>query len=135
MLKLNRTYTDFSGNQRTEDFFFNLTKAECLEMEMSTAGGMQQMMQRIIDAQDMPTIIATFKKIILQAYGEKSPDGKRFIKSKELSEAFSQTNAYSDLFMELSTNADVASKFVNGIVPEDVEPGSSIPAPALHSVH
>ena len=135
MLKLNRTYTDFSGNQRTEDFFFNLTKAECLEMEMSTAGGMQQMMQRIIDAQDMPTIIATFKKIILQAYGEKSPDGKRFIKSKELSEAFSQTNAYSDLFMELSTDADAAAKFVNGIVPEDVEPGSSIPAPALHPVH
>ena len=135
MLKLNRTYTDFSGNQRTEDFFFNLTKAECLEMEMSTAGGMQQMMQRIIDAQDMPTIIATFKKIILQAYGEKSPDGKRFIKSKELSEAFSQTNAYSDLFMELSTDADAASKFVNGIVPKDVEPGSSIPAPVLHPVH
>ena len=135
MLKLNRTYTDFSGNQRTEDFYFNLTQAECLEMEMSTAGGMQQMMQRIIDAQDMPTIIATFKKIILQAYGEKSPDGKRFVKSKELSDAFSQTNAYSDLFMELSTDADKAAKFVNGIVPKDEEPGSSIPAPALHPVH
>lgn len=133
MLKLNRTYTDFSGNQRTEDFYFNLTKAECLEMEMSTEGGMEQMLRRIVAAQDMPTIIATFKKIILNAYGEKSPDGKRFIKSKELSDAFAQTNAYSDLFIELSTDAEAAAKFVNGIVPADEPaPGSSIPAPALN---
>lgn len=135
MLKLNRTYTDFSGNQRTEDFFFNLTKAECLEMELSTEGGMEQMMRRIIAAQDMPTIAATFKKIILSAYGEKSPDGRRFIKSKELSDAFSQTNAYSDLYWELSTDADAAAKFVNGIIPTETTPGSSIPAPALNLVH
>ena len=133
MLKQTRTYTDFSGNQRTEDFYFNLTKAECLEMEMSTEGGMEQMIRRIIAAQDMPTIMATFKKIILAAYGEKSPDGKRFMKSKEISQAFCETQAYSDLFIELSTDADAAAKFVNAIIPaNEPAPGSSIPAPALN---
>ena len=133
MLKKTMTYTDYANNQRTEDFYFNLTKAECLEMEMSEEGGMEQMLRRIIAAQDMPTIIATFKKIILKAYGEKSPDGRRFIKSKELSDAFSQTEAYSDLFIELSTNAEAAAKFINAVVPKDEPaPGSSIPAPALN---
>lgn len=116
MYKITKEYTDYSDNKRTEDFYFNLTEAECLEMEMSTDGGMEQMLRRIIKAQDMPTIVATFKKIILKAYGEKSPDGRRFIKSEELSTAFSQTEAYSELFMELSTNAELAAKFVNATI-------------------
>lgn len=123
MLKKTITYTDYSGNERTEDFYFNLSKAECLEMEMSTDGGMEQMLRRIIAAQDMPTIIDTFKKIILKAYGEKSPDGKRFIKIDDkgvsVSNAFSQTEAYSDLFIELSTNADAAAKFINAVIPNE----------------
>ena len=116
MYKITKEYTDYSDNKRTEDFYFNLTEAECLEMEMSTEGGMEQMLRRIIAAQDMPTIMATFKKIILKAYGEKSPDGRRFIKSEELSTAFSQTEAYSDLFVELSTNAEAAAKFINATI-------------------
>ena len=84
---------------------------------MGTTGGMVEMINKIVAAQDAPAIIDMFKKMILKAYGEKSADGKRFIKSKELSEAFSQTEAYSQLFMELATDADAASKFVNGIVP------------------
>ena len=88
-----------------------------MEMEMGTTGGMVEMINKIVAAQDAPAIIDMFKKMILKAYGEKSADGKRFIKSKELSEAFSQTEAYSQLFMELATDADAASKFVNGIVP------------------
>lgn len=117
MLKKTITYTDYNGSERTEDFYFNLTKAEIMEMEMSTTGGLTEMINRIVAAQDAPAIIEIFKKLILKAYGEKSPDGKRFIKSEELSTAFSQTEAYSQLFMELATNADEASKFVNGIVP------------------
>lgn len=119
MLKKTITYTDYSGNERTEDFYFNLSKAEVMEMEMSTSGGLAQMIQRIVAAQDAPAIIDIFKKLILKAYGEKSPDGKRFVKSEELSTAFSQTEAYSQLFMELATNADEAAKFVNGIVPAE----------------
>ena len=118
MLKKTITYTDYNGNERTEDFYFNLTKAEAMEMEMSTAGGMETYVKRITDAQDTPAIIKVFKELILKAYGEKSLDGKRFEKSEEISNAFAQTEAYSELFMELATNTDAASKFVNGIMPK-----------------
>ena len=117
MLKKTIKYTDYNGNERTEDFYFNLTNAEVTEMEMSTAGGLAEMISRVVAAQDAPSIIKIFKELILKAYGEKSADGKRFIKSEEISTAFSQTEAYSILFMELATDADAAAKFVNGIVP------------------
>jgi len=130
MLKKTITYEDYDGNKRTEDFYFNLSKAEILEMEMGVSGGMTQMLNRIIAEQDSEKIIKTFKEIILKAYGEKSPDGKRFIKSEELSTAFSQTEAFSQLFMELATDADAAAKFVNGIIP--VATTQSIPAPVTH---
>lgn len=118
MLKKTITYTDYNGNERTEDFYFNLTKAEIMEMEMSTTGGLAEMIKRIVAAQDAPAIIKVFKELILKAYGEKSPDGKKFIKSEELSNSFAQTEAYSQLFMELATNADAAADFVNGITPK-----------------
>lgn len=118
MLYKTITYTDYNGTERTEDFYFNLTEAEVMEMEMSTSGGLAEMINRIVAAQDAPSIIAVFKKLLLKAYGVKSPDGKRFIKSDALSEEFSQTEAYSQLFMELATNSDKASEFVNGIVPK-----------------
>ena len=117
MLKKTITYTDYNGTERTEDFYFNLSKAEIMEMEMGVEGGLVEMINKIVAAKDAPAIIAIFKKLILQAYGEKSADGKRFIKSEEIATAFSQTEAYSDLYMELATNADEAAKFVNGIVP------------------
>lgn len=117
MLKKTITYTDYNGSERTEDFYFNLSKAELMEMELSTTGGLAETIQRIVKAQDAPAIIKIFKDLVLKAYGEKSPDGKRFIKSKELADSFAQTEAYSDLFMELATNADAAAEFVNGIVP------------------
>lgn len=121
MLKKTMTYTDYNGNQRTEDFYFNLTKAEILEMEMTTTGGLAEMIQRIVAAQDIPAIVKIFKELVLKAYGQKSPDGKRFIKSAELTEEFAQTEAYSDLFMELSTDAEKAQQFINGIVPADID--------------
>jgi hypothetical protein len=130
MLKKTITYEDYDGNKRTEDFYFNLSKAEIMEMELSVSGGMTQMLNRIIAEQDSEKIIKTFKEIILKAYGEKSPDGKRFIKSEELSTAFSQTEAFSQLFMELATDADAAAKFVNGIIP--VATTQSTPAPVTH---
>lgn len=118
MLKKTITYTDYNGVERTEDFYFNLSKAELTEMEMSTTGGLSEMITKIVAAQDIPSIIKIFKELILKAYGEKSPDGKRFIKSRELSEAFSQTEAYSILFIELAGDADKAAAFVNGMAPD-----------------
>jgi hypothetical protein len=120
MLKKLIEYTDYNGKKRKENFYFNLTKAELMEMELGVDGGMQQMIQLIIDKQDIPKIMDAFKRIILKAYGEKSPDGRRFIKSKELSEAFSQTEAYANLYMELVTDANAAAAFINSIVPEEV---------------
>ena len=120
MLKKTITYTDYNGQERTEDFYFNLNKAEIMEMEMSTAGGLAENIQKIVSAQDAPAIIKIFKDLVLRAYGEKSADGKRFIKTDELREAFSQTEAYSELFMQLATDADEAAKFINGIVPSDI---------------
>lgn len=117
MLKKTITFTDYNGTSRTEDFYFNLTKAEIIEMEMGTSGGLAEMIKRIVAAQDAPAIIKVFKELILKAYGVKSPDGRRFIKSQELSDEFSQTEAYAELFTELAQDADKAAEFVNGIVP------------------
>ena len=118
MLKKTITYTDYNGVERTEDFYFNLTKAEVMEMEMSTSGGLSEMINKIVATQDVPAIIKIFKDIILKSYGEKSLDGKKFVKSEELSNAFSQTEAYSMLFMELATDTEAASNFINAIVPD-----------------
>lgn len=120
MLKKEITYTDYNGTQRTESFHFNLSKAEIMEMELGTTGGYTELVQKIIEAQDTASLIKIFKDLILKSYGEKSLDGKRFIKSEEISAGFAQTEAYSELFMELATDDKAAADFVNGIIPADV---------------
>lgn len=120
MLKKRIKYVDYDGNQREEDFYFNLSKAEITELELTTEGGLEQLIEKIVDAKDTKQIIKFFKKIILMSYGEKSPDGKRFIKNDELTEAFTQTEAYSELFMELASDENAASNFINGIIPRDL---------------
>lgn len=133
MLKKTITYTDYNDVERTEDFYFNLSKAELMEMEMSISGGLTEMINKIVATKDAPSIIKLFKDLVLKAYGEKAADGKRFIKSEELATEFSQTEAYSQLFMELATNADAASAFVEGIMPADMQKqlkasGKTLPA-------
>ncbi|NLD46404.1 MAG: hypothetical protein GX660_04295 [Clostridiaceae bacterium] len=118
MVKKTITYIDYDGNERTEDFYFNLTKAEVAEMEYSEAGGLSKVIEKISATKDSKKIIEIFKELILKAYGEKSLDGRRFIKTQELRDAFSQTEAYSDLFVELSKSADAAAEFINGIIPQ-----------------
>jgi hypothetical protein len=121
MLKKTMTYTDFDGVQRTEDFYFNLTKAEVLEMEMSYPGGLGAYLRSIVAANNVPVLMDKFKWVIEKAYGVRSPDGKRFIKNPEVLADFTQTEAYSDLFVELATNAASASAFINAIVPKTAE--------------
>lgn len=131
MLKKTITYTDYDGNERTEDFYFNLSKAELMEMNLSAKGGLEKYIQAMIKAEDNAQIVATFKEILLKSYGEKSLDGKRFIKSKELSEEFSQTEAYSELFMQLITDDKSMADFINGVVPQEVsEYSKSVPMPS-----
>lgn len=121
MIKKTISYTDYNGNERTENFYFHLTKAEVARMEMSTKGGMSEMINRIVAAQDTPSLIAIFEEMIQKSYGVKTPDGRGFVKRKEDLESFMSTEAYSQLFMELVTDADAAAKFLNGIFPPDVD--------------
>lgn len=127
MLKKTIKYTDYDGNERTEDFFFNLSKAEVLELEMGTNGGMTNLIKKIVAEQDMARITSIFKDIIMKAYGEKSLDGKYFDKSPELSARFSHTEAYSELFMEL-LDPDKCTAFINAIIPQDPNAKSSAPS-------
>lgn len=111
------TYTDFDGNERTETFHFNLTKAELIDLETSTDGGLEKKIEKIIASKDTKEIMNMFKDIILKSYGVKSDDGKRMIKTPEVVQEFTQTEAYSELFIELATDADAATAFINGIIP------------------
>lgn len=120
MLKKTIKFTDYDGNPREEDFYFNLTKAELSIMEMSHVGGFRKKMERIIKAQDGPALIEAFQDIIQTAYGVKSDDGRRFIKSPELFEEFKQTEAYSELIMELLGSEKGAAEFIAQVMPQDV---------------
>lgn len=118
MLKKTITYTDYDGNSRTEDFWFNLSKAEIIRLEFSESGGMEKLLNKMIAEQDSKKLMNMFETLILTAYGEKSGDGKRFIKSEELSTAFKQTEAYSELIVELLSDEKSASEFVNKVMPQ-----------------
>ena len=120
MLKKTNKYVDYNGVEREEDFYFDLSKAEITEMELSQDGGMSNLIQKIVNTKDMPSLIKIFKQLILKSYGEKSADGRRFIKSEQLSTEFTQTPAYSELFMELATDEKAAANFINSIVPQEV---------------
>ena len=150
MLKKTITYVDFDGNKRTEDFFFNITKAELMEMELSEVGGLEKMIRKIIAEQDQTKIITIFKDMIKKSYGVKSPDGRKFIKNQEVLDDFMQTEAFSDLFMELATDEEEAAKFIKGIMPADIaeevekqgnvvgipeKKNNPIPAPPLDNKH
>ena len=120
MLKKTITYTDYNGKERIEDFYFHLNQAELFEMEVSTTGGLLEYLNKIVAEQNGAALMKMFKDLILKAYGEKDLDGKHFNKSEVISNKFSQTEAYSVLFMELVTNADAAADFINGMIPADL---------------
>ena len=119
MLVKEITYTDYDGNKRTEKFYFNLNESELAELELTTPGGMREWLEKITKSVDKVEIMKTFKKILMASYGEKSPDGKRLVKSEEISTAFTQTEAYNVLFLELINGSDIAmANFINAIVPK-----------------
>ena len=127
MLKKTIEYEDWDGNKRTEDFYFNMSKSELMEMELSTEGGLKNRLERIAKKVDAPKIMEFFKEFIMKAYCEKSDDGRRLIKRKELAEAFIETPAYDILFMELLSDDEKASAFISGVLPKMDD--NSVPAP------
>lgn len=121
MIKKTVTYTDYNGVERTEDFYFNLTPAELTEMELSIEGGLTTYLKNIIVAKNVPQLIKAFKNILLASYGERSSDGRRFVKSEQITNDFVSTPAYSAIYMELVQDDEAASKFVNGLIPSDMK--------------
>lgn len=121
MLKKIYTYTDYNGVTRTETFYFHFTEAEILDMEMSAEGGFAERVQKIIDAKDQSALMKVIKNFVIDAYGVKSDDGRRFIKNEEVKTAFVESPAFSDIFMDMVTNDELAAEFVNGVIPDTMK--------------
>lgn len=120
MFKDKVTYTDYNGVEREEEFFFNLNEAELFEMQNSVRGGLTEKVKKIMETKNTPEIIKLFKEIMQMSYGVKSDDGRRFIKNKEVLDEFTQTEAYSKIYMKLATDSDYAAKFINEIIPKEI---------------
>lgn len=116
MRKETITYTDYNNVTRTEDFFFNLNEAELTALQYGVDGGLKEMLERIVKSNDNKQIMACFHELIAKSYGEKSPDGRRFVKSNELSEAFMQTEAYNELMLRFMTDASYSAEFINDVL-------------------
>ena len=121
MYKITETYTDYDDNQRTEDFYFNYSEAELTDLQFSVPGGLAGMIDKIIKTNDMPKLVELFRELIQKAYGEKSNDGRRFIKSPELTKEFTETVAYSQIYMRLATDSKAAQEFINKVVPKSMK--------------
>lgn len=118
MLKKTVTYTDYNGVERTEDFYFNLTRSELMEMHLTTEGGMDEKINSIIKAKSQPELEKLFKEILLKSYGKKSPDGRLFMKNDEIRAEFEASPVYDELYMKLFTDENTAADFVNGVIPQ-----------------
>lgn len=121
MFKVTKTYTDFNGNERTEDAYFNLTKSELADMHMSTEGGLDEKITKIANAKNNTEMYKLFKDILYKSYGVKSADGRRFVKSPELLEEFIQTPLYDAIFMDIVTSDTYANEFINGLIPKELK--------------
>ena len=121
MYKITETYTDYDDNQRTEDFYFNYSEAELADLQFSVSGGLAGMINKIIKTNDMPKLVELFRELIQKAYGEKSNDGRRFIKSPELTKEFTETVAYSQIYMRLATDSKAAQEFINKVIPKSMK--------------
>lgn len=121
MYKITETYTDYDDNQRTEDFYFNYSEAELSDLQFSVSGGLAGMIDKIIKTNDMPKLVELFRELIQNAYGEKSNDGRRFMKSPELTKEFTETVAYSQIYMRLATDSKAAQEFINKVVPKSMK--------------
>lgn len=126
MIKKTITYTDYDGTSRTEEHYFNLSKAEILNLQFEEVGGFDKMLTKIVQEHDVVKLIKLFNQIIKVSYGVKSPDGKRFMKSEEIWKEFEETEAYSQLYMELIQDSKKAADFINGILPADLHDPKAI---------
>lgn len=120
MLKKTITYVDYDGRERTEDFWFNLSKTELTKLDAELPGGVLGVLRKIIDKQDRKALVDFIETLILRSYGEKTPDGKRFVKTIDMVEEFMQTPAYDVLFMSILSDTDSQTSFINGVIPQSM---------------
>lgn len=120
MLARKIKYTNLNGEERERTFYFHFSKSEVMEMELSKEGGFEVFIQRIIDTRDQKELVKMFRDLIQESYGIKSDDGEQFIKNEKVLNEFVQSEAYSELYMELATNTDAAIEFINGIFPQQI---------------
>lgn len=120
MLKKTITYTDYDGMERTEDFWFNLSKTELTKLDAELPGGVLGVLRKIIDKKDRKALVDFIETLILRSYGEKTLDGKRFVKTPEMAEEFMQTPAYDELFMNILSDTDSQTNFINGVIPQSM---------------
>ena len=120
MLKKTITYTDYDGMERTEDFWFNLSKTELTKLDAELPGGVLGVLRKIIDKKDRKALVDFVETLILRSYGEKTLDGKRFVKTPEMAEEFMQTPAYDELFMSILSDTDSQTSFINGVIPQSM---------------
>jgi len=126
MLKKTIKYEDYNGIEREEDFYFDITRSELVEMEYGRYGGMVEFIEKMVREQDVVKITAMFKELLLKSYGEKSEDGRRFVKSEEISKGFSETPAYDEIFFELYGDADKMATFIKSILPKNMQGSSRV---------
>lgn len=120
MLKKTITYTDYDGMERTEDFWFNLSKTELTKLDAELPGGVLGVLRKIIDKKDRKALVDFIETLILRSYGEKTLDGKRFVKTPDMAEEFMQTPAYDELFMSILSDTDSQTGFINGVIPQSM---------------
>lgn len=120
MLKKTITYTDYDGMERTEDFWFNLSKTELTKLDAELPGGVLGVLRKIIDKKDRKALVDFIETLILRSYGEKTLDGKRFVKTPDMAEEFMQTPAYDELFMSILSDTDSQTSFINGVIPQSM---------------
>lgn len=128
MLKEREKYVDFNGVEREEDFYFHLTKAEIVLMEFNTKGGFEQMVKNIIDAKEEGRLASIIEELLLKAYGKKSPDGRTFDKSEEISNEFKHTMAYSNIFIRLVSDANYTAKWIESVISEPTAQKETVPS-------
>ena len=128
MIKETLTYVDYNGVERTEDFYFHLSKAEILDIETTMPNGsIEEWANSIFATREYDKLWKLFSNLVKQSYGIKSADGRRFMKSEEISKEFSETEAYPVLIEKFLTEPDFASNFFNSLV-TNVEKTSAAPA-------
>lgn len=111
MFKHSVEYVDFNGSDRKEDLYFHLSLPEVTRLEAEIGMGLEDYIKGLTTNQELNTLLAFLERMLLSSYGQKTSDGKSFIKSQVIREAFEYSQAYAEIFEQVLSNPDLARKF------------------------